>query len=126
MEDKNLKSSYGQLEQDLSEHIQVLYLTQLGHKPNQVYCQVVDKNITITFENPLTQIERLLASSGKQELAEQVRFTIHKALLPQLKALIQEVTGASVTDFLTDSNLETERTTVIAILATPPEVNNYT
>ena len=125
MEDKTSKPTYGQLEQNLSQRIQVLYLNQLGHEPEQVSCQLLDKTLTIIVENPITQLEMFLAASGKQEMAEELRVNIHKAFQPLLKALIEEVVGTSVTDLLGNSNFQTSRTSVIAILATTPQVHDY-
>ena len=109
MEDERVKPSNGQLEQSLSEHVMLLYLTQIGHQPTKVYCNLIDKTLTIIVNNPITQPEKILARSGKQELAKQVRFSINKAFQPQLKALIEDVLGVSVIDLLGDSKLQTGR-----------------
>ena len=124
MEDEKSQPPHGQLEQNLSQRVTVLYLTQLGHQPSKVSCQLIDKTLTIIVENPITQPERFLAKSGKKELAAQVRVTLHKAFQPQLKLLIEEVLRVSVIDLLGDSKLQTGRTTVIAILAATPKVDN--
>lgn len=124
MEDETPKPGHGQLEQTLENRIQVLYFTQLGHKPNKVSCHLVDKTLSIIVENSITKPVRLLAESGKQELAELARFNIHEAFKPQLKALIEEVIGVSVIDLLGDSKLETGFTSMIAVLATAPKVGD--
>lgn len=107
------------LEQNLSQRIKVLYFTQLGHEPDKVECRLINQNLTIIVENPVTQPERVLLKSGKQEFAEQVRSTIHKAFQPQLKALIEEVVGTRVLDLLGDSKIQTGRTSILAVLDTP-------
>lgn len=122
MEEKTSTPNYSQLEQSLAQRIQVLYLTQVGHKPNQVSCQLLDRTLTITIENPVTQPERLLVESGKQQLAEVVRSNIHKAFQPQLKALIEEVFGVRVIELLGNSNLHTCRSVVMAVLAATPKI----
>ena len=122
MKDKTSKQTLEQLEQNLSERIQVLYLTQLGHQPNKVSCQLIDKTLTIVVENPITQPEQLLVQSGKRELAEQVRFNIHKAFQPQLKVLIEDVIGVELIELVGDSQLHTGRTIIIAILAATPKM----
>ncbi|MBV9385417.1 MAG: DUF2294 domain-containing protein [Chroococcidiopsidaceae cyanobacterium CP_BM_ER_R8_30] len=113
-----------QLEQSLSQQIQVLYLNCMGHKPTQVSCQLLDQSLTIVVNDPTTAVERFLVASGKQQLAEQVRASIHKAFQPQLKALIEEVLMVSVTDLLGNSSLQSGRTSVTAFLAAKPEANN--
>jgi len=125
MEDETLISSPMQLEQNLSQHIQMLYVAQLGHEPSHVSCQLIDKTITIVVDNPITQPERLLDESGKQEFAQQVRDNLHKALQPQLKVLIEEVVGVSVIQLMGESKLQTGLTTVIALLADKPKVSNF-
>lgn len=124
MEDETPKQTHGQLEQTLAERIQVLYLTQLGHKPNKVSCQMIDKTLTIIIENSVTKLVRLLAESGKYDLAERTRFSIHKAFKPQLKALIEEVIGVSVIDLLGDSKLDTGFTNMIAVLSDAPKLSD--
>ena len=122
MMDKTSSHTLEQLEQNLSERIQVLYFTQLRHKPNKVSCQLKDKTLTIIVDNPITQPERLLTQRGKWELAEQVRFTIHKAFQPQLKVLIEDVIGVAVLELVGDSQLQTGRTIILAILDATPKL----
>ena len=113
-------SNVGTLEQNLSQRILVLYLEQLGHEPDKVECQLINKTLTIIVDNPITQPEQLLLKSGKQEIAELVRSAIHKALQPQIKALIEEVFATHVLDLLGDSKIQTGRTSIIAVLADSP------
>lgn len=124
MERKTSKSTCEQLEQTLSEHIQVLYLTHIGHKPNRVSCQLIDKTLTNIIEDSISKPVRLLADSGKQELAEQVQFNINKAFEPQMQLLIEEVIGVRVLDLLSNSKLHTGCTTIIAVLAATPKLGN--
>lgn len=111
------KLAHGQLEQSLSQKVMLLYLTQLGHEPNKVSCQLVDKTLTIIIEDSITRPEQLLAKSGKRELAEQVRSNIHQALGLHLKSLIEEVVKIPVVDLFSDSAFETSRTSIVAVLA---------
>jgi uncharacterized protein YbcI len=114
----------GQLERTLSQRIQALYRDQLGHQPSQITCQIFDEKIAIILENAITAPEQLLANSGQEELAEQVRTDLEKALEPQLRAIIEEVVGVSVIDLLSDAKLDTGRTGTIAVLANAPKVRN--
>ena len=114
----------GQLERTLSQRIQALYRTQLGHQPSKVTCQIFDEKIAILLEDSVTKPEQLLAQSGKEELAEQVRSDIDEVIQPQLKALIEEVMGIAVIDLLSDAKLDTGRTGSIAILADKPQIRN--
>lgn len=114
----------GQLERTLSQRIQALYRTQLGHQPSKVTCQIFDEKIAILLEDSVTKPEQLLAQSGKEELAEQVRSDIDEVIQPQLKALIEEVMGIAVIDLLSDAKIDTGRTGSIAILADKPQIRN--
>lgn len=124
MEGKIPKLIQVQLEQDLSKLIQSLFLTQLGHHPSRVSCQLIDKTLTITVDDPITQPEKLLIESGKQELAQEVRSLIYKAIQPQLKTLIEEAVGVSVIELLGDSKIQTGHTTITAILVATPQTPN--
>jgi uncharacterized protein YbcI len=112
------------LERSLSQHLQALYRTQLGHQPGKVTCQIFDEKVAIVFENSITPPERLLADNGRAELAEQVRSDLKEAFEPQMKRLIEEVLNVVVLDLLSDATLETGRTGAIAILDASPNVRN--
>lgn len=114
----------GQLERTLSQRIQALYRTQLGHQPSRVICQIFDEKIVVVLENAITQPEQLLANSGQEKLAEQVRYDLDKAIQPHLKALIEEVVGVSVIDILSDATLQTGRSGTIVVLAERPEARD--
>ena len=103
---KSFIQTQEQLEQKLFECIQEVYLKTLGHQPQQISCKLVDKNLKVIIEDSVTQPEKLLAESGKQELAQQVRTNIHLAFEPYLKSTIEEVISIPVTDLISKSSLE--------------------
>lgn len=114
----------GQLERSLSQRIQALYRNQLGHRLSAVSCELLEAKIAIVLEKSITQPEQLLANQGKNELVVQLHSELDEAIQPQLKALIEEVVGVSVIDFLSDATLETERTGMIVILAEAPQLRD--
>lgn len=114
----------GQLERTLSQRIQALYREQLGHQPSKVMCQLFDEKLAIVLEDSITPPEQLLASSGQEELAKQVRADLAKAIEPQLKELIQEVLGTEVLDLLSDGKIDTGRTGTIVVLKATPTVRD--
>lgn len=118
---KNLFQTQEQLEQKVLECVQDAYLKILGHQPQQVSCKLLDKNLTVVIEDSLTQPEQLLISSGKEELAQQVRTNLHLAFEPYLKSTIEEVTSISLTNLISKSSLDSGRTSIVAILAHAPE-----
>lgn len=114
----------GQLERTLSQRIQALYRSQLGHRLSSVDCELLETKIAIVLEQSVTQPEQLLVGQGKGELVKTLHSELEQALRPQLQALIEEVVGVSVLDLLSDVTLETERTGIIAILAEAPQLRD--
>lgn len=114
----------GQLERQLSQEIQALYRSQLGHQPSKVTCQLFDTKLAIIIEDSVTQPVQLLADKGQIDLAEQVRNDLNKALSPQLIDLISGILSVKVLDLLSDVTLQTGRTGIIAILDNVPIVRN--
>lgn len=122
MTSETLEPTSGKLERTLSQRIQALYRSVLGHQPTQAICNLLDNKLIVVIENGITLPEILLAKNGQQDLASQVRSELESVLESQLKNLIEEVLGVAVTDLLSDSTLETGRTATIAILASPPKI----
>lgn len=109
-----------QRERYLAQRIQVLYRTYLESQPASVSCQMFDNKIAIVLDNFMTRPVQLLSEQGKQELATEVRFNLNKALEPKLKALIEEIVGIPVIDWLSNAKLESGHIGAIAILADRP------
>lgn len=114
----------GQLERTLSQRIQALYRNLLGHRLDAIVCQLFDHRIVFTLENSITQPEQLLVSNGKEELAEELHTNLSEAIQPQIRELVEEVVGVSVTDLLSDATLETGRTGMIVILSELPQLRD--
>lgn len=114
--------THKQLEHKLSQRIMGLYLTYLGHQPNKVSCQLVDKTLNIVIEDAITLPEQLLTNSGQADLASQVRSNIQKAVEVHLKSIIEEVYAITVDELLSNFALDTGRSSIIAILATTPKI----
>jgi uncharacterized protein YbcI len=116
MADDLSRPTSAQLEQ-LSQQIQLLYSTNLGHQPQRVECKLLEYTLVISVEDAITQPEQILVENNHYELAKQVRTRIHEAIEPQLQTLISEILDVSVVDLLIDSTLHTSRTSIVAILA---------
>jgi uncharacterized protein YbcI len=117
-----LEPTRGQLERNLSQRIQALYRSLLGHQPSQVSCNLIDNKLAIAIENAITPPEQLLAKNGQEELAEKVRSELETVLESQMKDLINEILGVDAIDLLNDATLETGRAGTIAILSSAPKV----
>ncbi|MGJ3252436.1 MAG: DUF2294 domain-containing protein [Elainellaceae cyanobacterium] len=111
----------GQLERQLSQQIQALYREQLSHQPGKVSCEIFDQKIAILIEDSLTPTEQLLMREGRHELLEEVRTDLDDVIRPKLKAVIEEVLGVEVIDFMSDATPATGRSGIIAVLSTMPE-----
>lgn len=111
-----------QLEQEIVQSIQDLFGNLLGHQPQQVSCQLVDKTLTVLLEDSITQPEQILVESGKRDLVKQVRSNILAAIEAHLRANIEEIVGVPIIDLFSDSTLDTRRTSVVAILAAAPNL----
>lgn len=111
----------GQLERCLSQRIQALYRTSLGHQPSKVQCNIMDGKVFLVLEGSITKPEQVLLEQGQTELAEKVRDDLDKAIQDQLKEAIQEIVGVPVVDVLSDATLETGRMGTIAVLETSPQ-----
>ena len=114
----------GQVERTLSQRIQALYRSQLGHRLSGVDCELLETKIAIVLEQSVTQPEQLLVDQGKDELVKTLHSELEQAMRPQLQALIEEVVGVSVLDLLSDVTLETKRTGIIAILSEAPQLRD--
>lgn len=112
----------GQLERTLSQRIQALYKSHLGHQPSKVTCQLFADKLAVIVENSLTPAEQILIEKGQEDLAEQVRSGLDEASQPQLKELIEEILSVQVNDILSDATLETGRTGIIAVLNNSPRM----
>lgn len=110
----------GQLERSLSQKVQALYRQGLGQQPSKVSCQLCGEKFIIILEDSLTQPEQILAKEGQEDLAEQVRTNLDEFMQPQLKSLVEEVAGVTVTELLSDVTLESGLTGIIAVLEETP------
>lgn len=110
----------GQLERALSQKVQALYRQGLGQQPSKVSCQLCGEKFIIILEDSLTQPEQILAKGGQEDLAEQVRTNLDEFMQPQLKSLVEEVAGVTVTELLSDVTLESGLTGIIAVLEEMP------
>lgn len=118
------KPTRGQLERVVSQRLQALYRETLGHQPGNIICQLFDQTLAVVIENSITPPEKILASNGHLDLAEQVHSGLSKALKPKIKQLLEDILQVSVIDLMSDATLETGRTGAIAILSATPQVRN--
>lgn len=121
---KNDLLTCGQLERKLSQKILAFYRINLGHQPSKVTCQFFSSTLAIVIENSITNAEKILIDEGKIDLASKVRANLDRAIQPEFKQLIEEITEVEIVDFLSDATLKTRRTGIIVILSKIPLVRN--
>ena len=121
----NILPTCGQLERNLSQSIQQLYLKELKHSPSKVTCQLFGNQLAIVIDNALTAVERTLVN--KRESTDTVRklnSAVNESIKQKLKVMIEEILEVEVHDILFNSALETYRTGAIATLSQSPQVRN--
>jgi uncharacterized protein YbcI len=114
----------GQLEREISNRIRSLYNTQLGQRIGRIVCHFFDKQLAITIENSVTLAEQTLLSSGKVNIAEQVRLDLDNIIKPLIKNVIEEVIDKPVLELINHTSLASRRTAITAILEQVPVVRN--
>jgi uncharacterized protein YbcI len=119
-----MQPTVGQVERELSHRIRALYNAQLGQRLSNVLCHFFDRELAITIENSVTQVEQTLFKYGYERLAEEVRLSLDQIISPQLKALVEEIIGNPIIDQMSHTNLRTGRTGIIIVLECLPDVRN--
>ena len=115
----------GQLERDLSQSIQQLYLKELKHSPSKVTCQLFGNQLAIVIDNALTAIERtLVQKQGSVDTVTKLNSAINESIKQKLKTVIEGTLEVEVKDILFNSALHTYRTGAIATLSQSPQVRN--
>jgi len=120
--EESLSPSLEQLQQELVQQVKELYRTHLGHELLQVSCHIADRTITILADDSITRLEQFLGENQQTDLALQVRSNLLKSLEPHLQSLIERVIGLPVVDVICNSTFETGRTSIVALLATLPNI----
>ncbi|MCJ8283476.1 MAG: DUF2294 domain-containing protein [Rivularia sp. ALOHA_DT_140] len=114
----------GQLERELSQHIQSFYRNRLGHTPSKVSCHLVKNKLVVVAENSITPAEQVLDKAGKKELAQKLRINLNKSIKLQLKLLIEDISQLEVVDLLGETQLDSGLTGLIIIFNDVPNLRS--
>lgn len=114
----------GQLERNLEQRIRALYRDRLGQRLQKVTCQFFAEKVAIVLEGATTPSEQFLLGTDQTELVEEFRAKVDHALEPQLKDLIEEVTGVRILEFLLGSKCETGFSSITVCLSEIPDVRD--
>lgn len=121
--EESLSPTPEQLQQELVRQVTELYWTHLGHELQQVSCHIVDKTVTILAKDSITRLEKFLEQNQNVNLALQVRSNLLKSLEPHLHSLIEKAIGVPVVDVICNTTFETGRTSIVALLASVPNIS---
>ena len=105
------------IEHILAERIQSLFIDQLGHQPEDIYCRFLDNKLTIVIENAITKPEKLLIAAGYQDIVKKARGSIEEILQPEFKKIIEEISDSQVSNMLFATHLDTNYVSIIALFA---------
>lgn len=105
------------IEHILAERIQSLFIDQLGHQPEDIYCRFLDNKLTIVIENAITKPEKLLIAAGYQDIVKKARGSIEQILQPEFKKIIEEISDSQVSNMLFATHLDTNYVSIIALFA---------
>ncbi len=115
----------GQLERNLAQSVQKLYLRELEHSPDKVICQLFGNQLAIVIENSLTAVEQVLATTkGFDGMVKHLNTAINEIVASKLKTMIEETLSVQVEGILLDTTIENKRTGAIATLSQSPRVRN--
>jgi uncharacterized protein YbcI len=114
----------GQLERNLTQRIQGFYFDQFGRRPEKVICQFFDEKLAIAVEKMVSPAERLLIENQRYDYARELRSQLDIYIKPRLHKLIEEIIETSIIVLLIDTDLDTEISGIIAVLASSPPVRD--
>ena len=104
------------LEQNLSERINFIFHQQLGHKVDEIQCNLLEHKLVIVVKQALTKPELLLLNNGHEAIAKDIRNSIEEILQPQIKSLIEEIIETQVSELLFATHLDADCLSIIALL----------
>lgn len=105
------------IEHMLAERIQSLFIEQLGHQPEDIYCRFLDNKLTIVIENAITKPEKLLIAAGYEDIVRKARASIEQILQPEFKKIIEEASNSKVSNILFATHLDTNYVSIIALFS---------
>ncbi|KMW70489.1 DUF2294 domain-containing protein [Limnoraphis robusta] len=115
MEASNLALS----EQLLCEGIQKIYTQQLEQQLIKISCHIFDRIVVFILEGVITPPEHFLNRNNDVRLVSRVRGELDRIIQPKIKDLIEKTINVTVTDFLCDTAIDTDRTGAIVIFEFP-------
>lgn len=110
------KAKFSKVEDLLSQKIIDIYQQQLEHQLDNISYKLFDRTLIVILEGAITSPEKLLKDNDRLHLAQQVRTAIDNVIHPQIKEIIEEVMNVEVTDFISDTTINSNITGAIAIL----------
>ncbi len=114
----------GEMERNLSQSVQAFYRNQLGCRTDKVSCHILNNQVAIAIENPITPIEKLLNNTGDERFINDLRDRIDTLVKQELLSQLKTVLGVEVMALTIDTALDNNLTGVIALLAQKPAIRD--
>lgn len=113
-----MQAPHKQLEEILSQQVQIFYGDLLGHFPDKVVARLAEQQVFIVIENAMTQPEQILLASSKVGLAQEVRACLNAIMQPQIKTLIEEIAQSEISSLMMRTHLDRRETNIVAVFTT--------
>lgn len=114
----------GEMERSLSQSILAFYRRQLGCRTEKVSCHIVNQQLSIAIENPISPIEKLLHRESDEGFVSSLRERIDRALKQELPAIIESILNVGITAIAIDTSVEKNFTGIVALLSAKPKVRD--
>ncbi len=114
----------GEMERNLSQSVQAFYRNQLGCRTDKVSCHILNNQVAIAIENPITPVEKLLNNTGDHQFINDLRDRIDTLVKQELLSQMQTVLGVEVMALTIDTALDNNLTGVIALWAQKPAIRD--
>ncbi len=114
----------GEMERNLSQSVQAFYRNQLGCRTDKVSCHILNNQVAIAIENPITPVEKLLNNTGDHQFINDLRDRADTLVKQELLSQMQTVLGVEVMALTIDTALDNNLTGVIALLAQKPAIRD--
>lgn len=122
MDAEKLLPTRGQLERQISQTLQSLYRNEFGCLPHKISCHLFGDRLAIVAQGVITNVEKILLSKSKLDLAVSIRSAIDEAFVRNMKTEISDILGVEIEDAIADSVLDTGYLGIIVFLKAQPEV----
>lgn len=120
----NILPTRGEIERSLSQSIQAFYRHQLGSRTEKVSCHLLDEQVAIAIENPITLLEQLLNNSSEDCFVQDLRDRIDTLIKNDLISTMEEVLRVEVVAMTIKTTVDNNLTGIVALLSQKPSMRD--